>query len=127
MPFHSSQRWRRAAMTLALASAAGAAVALQPSPPRPAHAQAARPALVGLRGLPASGTLSGRVVLEAAVAVPPGAAVDRVEFALSAPCARANTDREAPYYFLGDSGPRGTRPTRPPAGTPPRARTGATP
>lgn len=61
----------------------------------------ARPSITGFEGH-GSGTVSGVVSIQALVAVPGGAAVDRVEFDFSNACGPDNTERVAPYFWNGD-------------------------
>jgi hypothetical protein len=91
----SRRSWRQLAVAGLVVAAGGGAWAVAPS----AFAGDA-PRIMQLAGVTEGATVSGTARIEARTS----GAVDRVEFSLSGARTASWTEREAPYYFLGNNG-----------------------
>ncbi|GAA3767786.1 hypothetical protein [Micromonospora maritima] len=92
----SRRSWRQLAVAGLVVAAGGGAWAVAPT----ASADDA-PRITQLAGVTEGAALSGTARIEARTS----GTVDRVEFSLSGASTATWTEREAPYYFLGNSGP----------------------
>jgi hypothetical protein len=61
---------------------------------------AANPSVTGFRGISEGQSINGKVAIEATVS---GTQIEKVTFQLSGPKSTTQTDKHAPYFFMGDN------------------------